>query len=70
MTMATQRLTLDAYLAHDDGSDRPRPVFDHRRYELVKGEPCPMSLGTGRHGAIIQRDVIAPHKSVPVRRFI
>jgi Uma2 family endonuclease len=47
MTIATQRLTLEEYLAHDDGSDT--------RYELVNGELLPMSLGTGRHGAIIKR---------------
>ncbi|PZV05286.1 MAG: Uma2 family endonuclease [Leptolyngbya sp.] len=47
MTTTTQRLTLDEYLAYDDGSDR--------RYELVNGELLPMSLGTGRHGAIIKR---------------
>jgi Uma2 family endonuclease len=47
MTIATQRLTLEEYLAYDDGSDT--------RYELVNGELLPMSLGTGRHGAIIKR---------------
>ena len=47
MTMTTQRLTLDEYLAYDDGSDR--------RCELVNGELLPMSLGTGKHGAIIKR---------------
>jgi Uma2 family endonuclease len=47
MTIATQRLTLDEYLAYDGGSDR--------RYELVNGELRPISLGTGRHGAIIKR---------------
>ncbi|MGJ3246069.1 MAG: Uma2 family endonuclease [Elainellaceae cyanobacterium] len=47
MSIATQRLTLEEYLAYDDGSDR--------RYELVNGELLPMSLGTGRHGAIIKR---------------
>ncbi|WOD39377.1 Uma2 family endonuclease [Nodosilinea sp. E11] len=46
MTTTTQRLTLDEYLAYD-GSDR--------RYELVNGELLPLSLGTGRHGAIIKR---------------
>lgn len=46
MTTTTQHLTLDEYLAHD-GSDR--------RYELVNGELLPMSLGTGKHGAIIKR---------------
>lgn len=47
MTTTTQRLTLDEYLAYNDGSDR--------RYELVNGELLPMSLGTGKHGAIIKR---------------
>ena len=47
MTIATQRLTLEEYLAYDDGSDT--------RYELVNGELLPMSLGTGSHGAIIKR---------------
>ena len=47
MTIATQRFTLDEYLAYDDGSDG--------RYELVNGELVPMGLGTGRHGAIIKR---------------
>lgn len=46
MTTTTQRLTLDEYLAYD-GSDR--------RYELVNGELRPMSLGTGKHGAIVKR---------------
>ncbi|MFQ4138874.1 Uma2 family endonuclease [Nodosilinea sp. PGN35] len=47
MITTTQRLTLDEYLAYDDGSDR--------RYELVNGERLPISLGTGKHGAIIKR---------------
>lgn len=47
MTIATQRLTLEEYLAYNDGSDR--------RYELVNGELQPMALGTGRHAAIIKR---------------
>jgi Uma2 family endonuclease len=47
MSIATQRLTLEDYLTYDDGSDV--------RYELVNGELLPMSLGTGRHGAIIKR---------------
>ncbi|MEM6590871.1 MAG: Uma2 family endonuclease [Cyanobacteria bacterium P01_C01_bin.73] len=47
MSVTTQRLTLEAYLAYDDGSDG--------RYELVNGELLPMGLGTGRHGAIIKR---------------
>ncbi|HSM83563.1 MAG TPA: Uma2 family endonuclease [Nodosilinea sp.] len=47
MTTTTQRLTLDEYLAYDDGCDRT--------YELVNGELLPMSLGTGKHGAIIKR---------------
>lgn len=47
MTTTTQRLTLEEYLAYDDGSDR--------RSELVNGELLPISLGTGKHGAIIKR---------------
>jgi Uma2 family endonuclease len=53
MTIATdnrpsiteQRLSLDEYLTHNDGTDT--------RYELVNGELKAMSLGTGRHGRII-----------------
>ena len=44
MAIATQRLTLDAYLNHDDGTDTP--------YELVNGELIPMRLGLGQHGEI------------------
>ncbi|MDA0267650.1 MAG: Uma2 family endonuclease [Cyanobacteria bacterium] len=47
MTIATQRFTLEEYLAYDDGSDR--------HYELVNGDLVPMGLGTGRNGAIIKR---------------
>ncbi|WP_088892362.1 Uma2 family endonuclease [Leptolyngbya ohadii] len=46
MSIATQKLTFEEYLAYDDGTDT--------RYELVDGELVPMSLGTGRHGAIIR----------------
>ncbi|MEQ8971730.1 MAG: Uma2 family endonuclease [Coleofasciculus sp. C1-SOL-03] len=46
MTTTTNRLTLDDYLHYDDGSDT--------RYELVNGELVPMSLGTGKHGAILK----------------
>lgn len=46
MTIATQKLTFEEYLAYDDGTDS--------RYELVDGELVPMSLGTGKHGAIIR----------------
>ncbi|MGV0107644.1 Uma2 family endonuclease [Nostoc sp. DSM 114167] len=45
MTTTTQKLTFEEYLAYDDGTDT--------RYELVDGELVPMSLGTGKHGAII-----------------
>jgi Uma2 family endonuclease len=44
MTTTTQKLTFVEYLTYDDGTDT--------RYELVDGELIPMSLGTGRHGAI------------------
>ncbi|MBE9137566.1 Uma2 family endonuclease [Nodosilinea sp. LEGE 07088] len=47
MAITTQRLTLDEYLAYSDGSDHP--------CELVNGELLPISLGTGKHGAIIKR---------------
>ncbi|MBW4580931.1 MAG: Uma2 family endonuclease [Tildeniella nuda ZEHNDER 1965/U140] len=46
MTTAIQKLTFEAYLAYDDGTDT--------RYELVDGELRPMSLGTGKHGAIAE----------------
>jgi Uma2 family endonuclease len=45
MTATTQKLTFAEYLTYDDGTDT--------RYELVDGELVPMSLGTGKHGAII-----------------
>jgi Uma2 family endonuclease len=41
-----QRLTFAEYLKYSDVSDR--------RYELVNGELILMSLGTGKHGAIIK----------------
>jgi Uma2 family endonuclease len=46
MTTTTRKLTFEEYLTYDDGTDT--------RYELVAGELVPMSLGTGKHGAIIQ----------------
>lgn len=46
MALATQKLSFEEYLAYSDGTDS--------RYELVDGELVPMSLGTGRHGAIIR----------------
>lgn len=46
MTIATQKLTFEEYLAYDDGTDT--------RYELVDGELVPMSLGTGKHGGIAE----------------
>ncbi len=45
MTITTQKLTFAEYLKYEDGTDT--------RYELVNGELIPMSLGTGKHGAII-----------------
>lgn len=42
----TERLTLDDYLAYNDGTDT--------RYELVDGVLEPMSLGTGKHGGVIE----------------
>ena len=44
MSLATQRLSLDAYLQYDDGTDTT--------YELVNGELVPMALGLGQHGEI------------------
>ncbi|MFB2981572.1 Uma2 family endonuclease [Microseira sp. BLCC-F43] len=44
MTVATKKLTFAEYLKYDDGTDT--------RYELVDGELIPMSLGTGKHGAV------------------
>lgn len=46
MTTTTQKLIFEEYLAYNDGTDY--------RYELVDGELVPMSLGTGKHGAIIR----------------
>ena len=46
MTTTTQKLTFEEYLVYSDGTDT--------RYELVDGELVPMSLGTGRHGSIIE----------------
>jgi Uma2 family endonuclease len=46
MTTTTDRLTLEDYLNYDDGSDT--------RYELINGELVPISLGTGKHGAILK----------------
>ena len=46
MTTTTQKFTFEAYLNHDDGTNT--------RYELVDGALVPMSLGTGKHGAIIE----------------
>jgi Uma2 family endonuclease len=57
VTTTTQKLTFEEYLIYDDGTDT--------RYELVDGELVPISLGTGKHGSIIQflirrfEDVIA-----------
>lgn len=45
MAIATQKLTFEEYLAYNDGTDT--------RYELVDGKLVPVSLGTGKHGAII-----------------
>ena len=46
MTTTLEKLTFETYLAYEDGTDN--------RYELVDGELLPMSLGTGKHGAIIE----------------
>jgi Uma2 family endonuclease len=46
MTITTQRLSLDDYLAYQDGTDT--------RYELVNGELIAMAQPKGRHGAIAE----------------
>ncbi|MGB3193068.1 MAG: Uma2 family endonuclease [Limnoraphis sp.] len=46
MSITTQKLTFEDYLNYEDGTDT--------RYELVDGELIAMSLGTGKHGAIIR----------------
>lgn len=46
MTTTIQKVTFEDYLTYDDGTDT--------RYELVDGELVPMSLGTGKHGAITE----------------
>ncbi|MEB3281415.1 MAG: Uma2 family endonuclease [Lyngbya sp.] len=46
MSTTTQKLTFEDYLNYEDGTDT--------RYELVDGELIAMSLGTGKHGAIIR----------------
>lgn len=46
MTIITQKLTFEEYLAYEDGTDT--------RYELVDGELVPMSVGTGIHAFIIK----------------
>ena len=47
MTITYQKLTFSEYLNYQDNTDN--------RYELVEGELIPMSLGTGKHGAIAKR---------------
>jgi Uma2 family endonuclease len=46
MIITTQRLSLDGYLAYDDGTDT--------RYELLNGELIVMAQPKGRHGAIAE----------------
>ncbi|MGD2180368.1 Uma2 family endonuclease [Lusitaniella coriacea] len=46
MTVATKKLSFAEYLQYNDGTDTV--------YELVEGELIPMSLGTGKHGGIIE----------------
>lgn len=46
MVTTTKKLTFTEYLKYNDGTDT--------KYELVNGELIPMSLGTGKHGAIIE----------------
>jgi hypothetical protein len=47
MMITQQKLTFSEYLNYQDSTDN--------RYELVEGELIPMSLGTGKHGAIAKR---------------
>ena len=46
MTVALKKIAFEEYLTYSDGTDT--------RYELVEGELIPMSLGTGKHGAIAE----------------
>jgi Uma2 family endonuclease len=46
MSITIQKNSFEEYLNYDDGRDT--------RYELVDGELIPISLGTGKHGAIIE----------------
>ncbi|KAM3097189.1 Uma2 family endonuclease [Phormidesmis sp. 146-12] len=46
MTQTKLRMTFEEYLTYDDGLGT--------RFELVKGELRPMSLGTGKHGKVIK----------------
>lgn len=57
MTTTTQKVTFEDYLTYDDGTDT--------RYELVDGELVPMSLGTGKHGAIIRFLVLQFEAAIP-----
>ncbi len=46
MTVALERLSFQDYLSYDDGTDT--------HYELVNGELVAMSLGTGKHSAVMK----------------
>lgn len=46
MTIATEKMSFQEYLQYQDGTDTS--------YELVDGELIAMSLGTGKHGNIIE----------------
>ena len=46
MTLTTQQLTFEEYLAYNDGTDT--------QYELVNGALVPMGVGTGIHALIIE----------------
>jgi Uma2 family endonuclease len=58
MTIAAAKFTLEAYLAHSDGTDT--------RYELVNGSLVPTSVGSGEHGAIT--DFLADIFKTEIRR--
>ncbi len=47
MTVAQSRMSLQAYLTDDDGTQT--------RHELVDGVLIEMSLGTGKHSGVIRR---------------
>lgn len=57
MATTTQKVIFEDYLTYNDGTDT--------RYELVDGELVPMSLGPGKHGAIIRFLVLQFEEAIP-----